>query len=58
LGRQRGLPRFSAGVEEVETAVLHPIDLPTNITVESAEEREWRIERDTMMRKGEDVGEE
>jgi len=50
--------RHTGAVEAVEeerwegnTAVIHPIDMEDDPLYESVEEREWRVEQDTMVRK-------
>jgi hypothetical protein len=35
----------------VMSGVDHPIDLPENFLDETQEEREWRVEQDTLQRK-------
>lgn len=37
---------------EESVGVIHPIDIEEGLEVESCEEREWRIEQNTLIQKG------
>ena len=50
-------PRVITGEQILGTSgVDHPIDIPDNPFLETQEEREWRVEQNTIKQKGNSCG--